>query len=149
MAVMYDCKADPRQASVWGTPQFHAEEVMVVEYDFTKMGGALGDYILGTLPKNCSVSQVAYIWTVAPTSAGTDVDTLGLASTGDVKLIADMGSASTVSTWYCGTPAINNTTASTWVKVTADTDIYFTIATAALTAGHFFGLIRYFNVPSA
>ena len=147
MAVVYDCKNDARRSSVWGPPQLGGEQVMIVEYDFDKMGGALGDYILGTLPKNSSVIQVAGIWSVAPVGTG-DVDTLGLASTGDNKLMTDMG-GDTVSTWYCGTPAINNTTASTWVKVTADTDIYFTIATGVLTAGHFYGFIRYITVPSA
>jgi hypothetical protein len=147
MAVIYDCKNDARRASVWDTPQLGGEQVMLVEYDFTKHTGALGDYILGTLPKNSSVIQVAGIWSVAPVGTG-DIVTLGLATTGDVKLMTDMGGY-TVSTWYCGTPAINNTTATSWVKVTSDTDIYFTIAVGVLTAGHFYGFIRYITVPSA
>jgi hypothetical protein len=145
MAVIFDCKNDVRRATVWDTPQLGGEQVMVVEYDFTKHTGALGDYILGTIPKNSSIIQVAGIWSVAPVGTG-DVDTLGLATTGDNKLMTDMGGY-TVSTWYLGTPVVN--TCATWVKVTSDTDIYFTIATGVLTAGHFYGFIRYITVPSA
>lgn len=145
MATIYDCHNDARRSTVWGTPQFGGEQVMLVEYDFSTMTGALGDYILGTLPKNSSAIQVAGIWSVAPVGTG-DVDTLGLVSTGDAKLMTDMGGY-TVSTWYEGVPKIEDQ--STWVKLTVDSDIYFTIATGVLTAGHFYGFIRYITVPSA
>ena len=147
MATIYDCKNDARRSTVWGTPQLGGEQVMLVEYDFSTMTGALGDYILGTIPKDSSIIQVAGIWKVAPVGDG-DILTLGLTSTGSAVLMADMGGY-TVSTWYPGVPAINNVTMTSWIKVTADTDIYFTIATGVLTAGHFYGFIRYITVPSA
>lgn len=144
MAVIYDCHNDARKATVWGTPQLGGEQVMIVEYDYDTMGGALGDYILGAIPANSSVIQVSGIWSVAPVGTS-DVLTLGTTSAGNT-LMTDMGGY-TVSTWYLGTPVVN--TCATWVKYTADTDIYFTIGTGVLTAGHFYGVIRYVTVPSA
>jgi hypothetical protein len=144
VATIYDCKNDPRRSTIWGTPQLGGEQVMIVEYDFTKHTGALGDYILGTLPKDCSAIQVAGIWSIAPIGTG-DVLTLGTAHDG-ATLMTDMGGY-TVSTWYEGVPKIEDQ--STWVKYTADTDIYLTIAVGTLTAGHFYGFIRYITVPSA
>jgi hypothetical protein len=49
-------------------------------------------------------------------------------------------------TSYEGVPKIEDP--ATWVLVTADSDIYFTIGTGVLTAGRLYSLIRYFTVPS-
>jgi hypothetical protein len=63
-------------------------------------------------------------------------------------LITDMSGVS-ADTLTSGTPAINNTTVSSHIKVTADTDIYFTIATAVVTAGRMVAFIRYINMPAS
>jgi hypothetical protein len=147
VATLYDMHTSPRSSYIAGTPQYGAEVTMLVEYDFDKMGGAVGDYILGVLPANSIVTQVEYILPTAFVGSG-DVTTLGLAATGDTKLITDM-SAVSADTLTSGTPAINNTTVSSHIKVTADTDIYFTIATAVVTAGRMVAFIRYINMPAS
>jgi len=146
MATIYDCKKDPRRKTVWGSPQYGVEETMVLHYSFDELGGAQGDYILGTLPANCIVNQVAYICTTAFSGSG-DAETLGTTS-GGTQLCADMAGVS-ADTVTAGVPAINNVTMSSWIKVTADTDIYFTIASGDVTAGEVYFFIRYINIPAA
>jgi hypothetical protein len=117
---------------------------MVVEYNFATMGGAVGDYILGDLPANSVVTQVAFTLETAFVGAS-DVDQLGTTATG-AELIADMA-AVTVDTLTEGVAKIEDP--STWVKITADTPIYFNIGTAVVTAGHLYAVIRYFHFPPA
>lgn len=146
MATIFDCQASPQSGKIWGTPQYNGiEHVMAVEYDFDKMTGAVGDYILGTIPANSIVTEVEYILPTAFAGTG-DVTTLGLSSTGATNFCTDM-SAVSADTCTFGTPV--HATANTHVKVTADADIYFTIATAVVTAGRMVAVIRYLTIPAS
>lgn len=144
MATIYDCQADPHGMPIIGTPQYGVEEVMMVKFDYTKLGGAIGDYILGTLPANCVVTQVAYILPTAFVGTG-DVDTLGTSS-GGAELITDMAGVS-ADTLTEGVAKIEDP--STWIKCASETPIYFSIGTGAITAGVMYAWIRYINTPTA
>lgn len=145
MSVIFDCQASPQSGKIFGTPQYDGiEKVMAVEYDFTKMTGAVGDYILGTIPANSIITEVEYILPTAFVGSG-DVETLGLVSTGDNKLITDMAGVS-ADTCTFGTPV--HGTVNTHLVITVDSDIYFTIGTAVVTAGHMIAIIRYLNISA-
>ena len=145
MATVYDCKKDPLRKTIWGSPQYDVETTMVLHYNFATMGGAVGDYILGTLPANSIVTQVMCVPVVAFAGTG-DVETLGTTSGGS-ELVADLAAVAK-DTLTAGVPAFNNTTLTSWIKITSDTDIYFTIGTGAATAGECYFFIRYINMPS-
>ena len=146
MATIFDCEASPQSGKIWGTPQYNGiEHVMAVEYDFTTMTGAVGDYILGTIPANSIITEVEYILPTAFVGTS-DVETLGLVTTGDNKLITDMAGVS-ADTMTFGTPV--HATANTHIKVTVDSDIYFTIAAAVATAGRMVAVIRYLTIPAS
>jgi hypothetical protein len=146
MATIFDCQASPQSGKIWGTPQYNGiEHVMAVEYDFDKMTGALGDYILGTIPANSIITEVEYILPTAFVGTG-DVVTLGLTTTGSAVLATDMAAVG-ADTLTFGVPV--HATANTHIKSTADADIYFTIATAVVTAGRMVAVIRYLTIPAS
>jgi len=144
MATMYDVGTAPVRQTIWKTPQLGAEQVAVFKYDFDTMGGAQGDYIIGTLPANSVVTQVAYIATTAMVGSS-DAETLGVSS-GAGEFVTDL-SGTSADTFTEGVPKIDDP--STWVSCASDTDLYFTIATADATAGCVYFIFRYFTVPTA
>jgi hypothetical protein len=145
MAKLYDCNVNAQKKSLWLAPSRGVEETIVLEYDFSEMGGAVGAYLIGNLPKNCIVNEVTALPVVAMTGTG-DVDTLGTTINTGAEFVADIA-AVTVGTLTAGVPKID--TPSTWVKCSADTPVYFNIATGAATAGHVYFIVRYLNVPVA
>lgn len=125
--------------------------VLKVQYDFAKLGGAIGTKNLlvpataggpsalsGVLPKNALIVGCYIDVTTPATTSASGTIALGTGQTG-VDLKAALAAAS-----YTGIVAcIPTGTAASAIKLTADSTPTFTIATGAITAGKFNILIEY------
>lgn len=105
-------------------------------YDFSVSGGAIGDIALldsegnaATLPSGAIITKVLVDVITAPTSLG--AATVALKAQTAADLLAATAKAS-VTGLLDGVPVA---TAATSIKLTADRQVYATVAVAALTAG--------------
>lgn len=125
--------------------------VLKVQYDFAKLGGAIGTKNLlvpatpggpgaasATLPKNALIVGCYIDVTTAATTSASGTIALGTGQTG-VDLKAALAAAS-----YTGIVAcIPTGSAASVIKLTADSVPSFTIATGAITGGKFNVVIEY------
>lgn len=145
MAKLYDVGVDTTRQTIWRTPIRGVEQTAVFCYDFDVMGGAIGAYLIGTIPANSIINETQYIATTAMVGDG-DVDTVGTTIDSGAELVADLA-ATSADTLTEGVCKIENN--ATWIKCAADTPIYFNIATAVATAGKVYVFVRYINMPTA
>ena len=130
MATVYDAKTPVQGEPVFGNAQLQTVKSKTFVYDFAKMGGAAGGYILGKLPVNAVLFDISAYWTTV--SAGGTAYVLGSAESG-AQFVADMGAAATADALIHGT-AIMDT--SSRLALAVDSDVILTI-TGTGTAGRF------------
>lgn len=113
-------------------------------YDFSKVGGAVGDIKLKTsdgdtfkLPAKAIIRRVLIDTVTAPTSGGSATIALKAVSAGDLKAAAAFG---TYTGLLDGIPAFS---AATSIKTSAEIEPVITIGTAALTAGKIVVFMEY------
>ena len=141
MATKYDSGLPAESASIWGNGQIQSVKAKTFIYDYTKMGGAAGGYILGSLPNNAILLDILGYWTTAP--AGGSAYTLGSAESGS-EYITDFVSAGT-DTHKHGVAQMDTDTR---IINTADTDVILTI-TGTCTAGRFVATFVYYETDVA
>jgi hypothetical protein len=98
-----------------------------------------------TIPKNAIVTRAVYKVLTTFTSA-TDAGTIAIkiASANDVVSAVAI---STGTTWDASTPVLGipvTATANTWITTTADSEVTFTVAVEALTAGKLVLFVEWF-----
>ena len=127
------------------TPLFERKNQASFQYDFTKLGGAVGNILLkgDDLPLNALVTKVWIYTSVAVTSAGAATIALQMQSAGD--LLAATGKASfSLNSVQDGIPM---NTAATAVRATSDISyLTMVVGTAALTAGKIDVIIEYVRI---
>lgn len=117
------------------------KKVAIVEYDFDKDGGAVGDISLRgeSLQAGAIVDYVLVDVLNGLTSSGAATVALKLVNPGDVK------AAGTLTSYTAGIKAaVPDKTAANSIKTTARTKVVMTIAVADLTGGKFRGVLEYF-----
>ena len=137
MATVYDAKSPVQGEPIFGNGQVQTVKAKTFVYDFAKMGGAAGAYLLGKLPVNAVIIDTSAYWTTV--SAGGTAYTLGSAESG-AQFIADMGAASTADTLIHGTSLADT---SSRPALAVDSDVILTI-TGTGTAGRFVVTFIYF-----
>jgi hypothetical protein len=138
MATVYDAGLPVQGEPVFGNGELKTVKAKTFVYDFTKMGGAIGDYILGKLPINAVLLDIAGYWTTA--LAGGTAVTLGSASAG-AQFMADMvTTGQTADTLIQGVAKADTQSR---IALAADTSIYLT-CTGAITAGRLVATFIYF-----
>jgi len=113
-------------------------------YDFDKHGGAIGDITVGPklIPSDAIIVMGAIHVVTAVTSGGSATVAIKMKSSEDI--LAATAKASLSADALIAT-VVQPATASTWIFTTAASQLTFTVATAALTAGKIDVCLFYFN----
>jgi hypothetical protein len=118
-------------ATLLGTKLQQMHTTAVGTYDFSLVGGAVGDLSTGiVLPDNAIVRRAFLDVITPPTSGGSATVAFKVQSAADLK--AATAIASLTAGVHDG--ALNDSVAA-YIKLTAERTVYATVATAALTAG--------------
>ena len=138
MATVYDAGLPVQGEPVFGNGELKTVKAKTFVYDFTKMGGAIGDYILGKLPINAVILDISTYFTTA--LAGGTAVTLGSASAG-AQFMADMfTTGQTADTLIQGVAKADTQSR---VALATDTNVILT-CTGAITAGRMVTTFVYF-----
>ena len=138
MATVYDANLPVQGEPVFGNGQLQTVKAKTFVYDFTKMGGAIGDYILGSLPINAVILDNASYWTTA--LAGGTAVTLGSASAGAQFQTDMVTTGQTADTLIQGAAKADTQSR---IALAADTKVILT-CTSAITAGRLVVTFIYF-----
>jgi len=65
MATIYEAKSPVQGEPIFGNGQVQTVKTKTFVYDFAKMGGAAGGYILGKLAENTVILDISAYWTTA------------------------------------------------------------------------------------
>ena len=138
MATVYEAKSPVQGEPIFGNGQVQTVKSKTFVYDFATMGGAIGDYILGKLPINAILLDIAGYWTTA--LAGGTAVTLGSAAAG-AQFLADMAtSGQTADTLIQGVAKADTQSR---IALAADSSVILT-CTGAITAGRLVVTFIYF-----
>ena len=115
-------------------------------YDFATHGGAVGAIPLrGVFPAGAMIigGHLEVITTCTTASADSGTGALHIKNANDIVTATAVSAGSNI--WDAGLQKIAPTlaTAATLIKLTADSQVIFTIAVAAFTAGRFNGYLQY------
>lgn len=131
-----------------GTELDQTRNLMRCVYDFATQGGAVGDIALldsegntAILPAGSLISRVFLDTITQPDSAG-EAATVALKSMAAADLLAATGENDIPVGLMDGIP--DNTTG-TFIKCTADTTLYATVAVEALTGGKFYVFVEFYR----
>lgn len=138
MATVYDAKSPVQGEPVFGNGQVQTVKTKTFVYDFAKMGGAIGDYILGKLPINAIILDISSYFTTA--LAGGTAVTLGSAAAG-AQFMADMVTTGQTADTLIQGVAKGDTQSR--IALAADSDVILT-CTGAITAGRMVTTFVYF-----
>lgn len=117
---------------------------LLVVYDFAVQGGATGAIPLldtdgnaailpaGAIVTNCTFDVITALTTAASGTMAVNVEAAG-----------DMKAALAAASWTGKLAGIPIGTAATWVKTTVPRQVTATIATGAITAGKWYGVIEF------
>lgn len=122
--------------------------VMKAVYDFTVVGGGIGDVLLkdadgkdAVIPKDAIITKVIVNSLRDLSSTGSATVALKLQTAADLKAAVTYASYSSATPIIAGVPV---DTAATMFKLTAQRQVKATIATASLTAGKFNAYVEYY-----
>jgi uncharacterized membrane protein len=111
-------------------------------WDFAVDGGAVGNYVLFSLPKNTVITNIIIQCITTPAPTTTSTFALQANTAGDLLAATAVGSNWNAGKLVAGIPV---GTAATSVLLTADRDITLVIGTQAFTAGKFVVHCEYFE----
>lgn len=115
-------------------------------WDFDDDGGAISAIGLGvTIPDNAVVIG-GFVDVITTCTSATDAGTGAISIQSADDIVAAIAISNGANPWDAGLQAIvpkSNTPESTGIKLTADREVTFTIATEAFTAGKFVSFLHY------
>lgn len=121
------------------------KQTALFDYNFSRDGGAIGTVLLRgpPLPDNAVISNAFIDVLVVPASGDSATIALGFLTTTDIQTAAAYSGAPYSSVAQADLSGPTHETEGGFIKLTSARGLQMTIATAALTDGHFYVIVEY------